>query len=112
MNATGSEVKRAYERLTIANIQNGEAVRANTGNVTVKLALNPELWAEAGHRFVVLLEGQERQRSQASTVELVNLDRGQHTLQGMVIDADGRELIRSEPVTFYIKRVSALPPQR
>lgn len=111
-DSTESEADRDYKALSITNIQDGEAVRANDGNVTVKLAAKPGLKAAAGHRFMVLLDGEERQRSNTPTVELTDLDRGQHTLEAMIVDANGRQLIRSEEITFYVKRVSVLLPQR
>jgi hypothetical protein len=107
---TKAEVARGYETLSISNIQNGEPVRANNGNITVKLAVTPELDVAAGHRFVVLLDGEDRKRSKTPTVEFINLDRGQHILEAMVVDAGGRELVRSNRVRFYVKRVSALLP--
>ena len=115
MNSTDVELDPGYEALRIINIQNGEAVRANNRNVRnviVKLAVSPGPWAVADHRVVVLLDGERYNEAKHQRFELINLDRGQHTLQGMVIDPDGRELIRSEPVTFYVKRVSARLPQR
>lgn len=67
-DSTESEADRDYKALSITNIQDGEAVRANDGNVTVKLAAKPGLKAAAGHRFMVLLDGEERQRSNTPTV--------------------------------------------
>lgn len=107
-----SELDRGYEALRITNIQNGEPIRANNGNVTVKLAVKPALKATTGHRIVVLVDGQPTRQSKTSTVELVNLDRGRHTLEAMIVDDSGRDLIRSERVAFYVKRVSVLLPNR
>lgn len=109
-NETPAQEVSGYEALGIANIQEGEAIRANNGNVAVTLALQPGLNAAAGHRYVILVDGEARTQSETPTIELIDLDRGQHTLQAMIVDASGGELIRSERITFYVKRVSALLP--
>jgi hypothetical protein len=103
----------AYALLAIRSPQPDEAVRANDGNVSVALDLVPGLQASAGHRLRVTLDGQVLAApASGSSVALQNLDRGEHTVQVAVVDAEGRELIVSPAVSFNVLRVGAEPPPR
>jgi hypothetical protein len=38
--------------------------------------------------------------------------RGEHTISASVMDAQGRELVASEPVTFFVQQASLQNPNR
>lgn len=90
--------------VTIASPAPEEAIRANAGNFSVQVQIEPGL--QDGHEVVVLLDGQEVAAGSSLSVSLSNIDRGAHTLSAVVRDAGGGELARSGSVTFYVLRVS------
>jgi hypothetical protein len=100
----------AYNRFEILSPAPDEGVRANDGNVTVSLALDPPLLP--GHRVVVLVDGRPVGSPDASLqVALTNLDRGTHRVEASVVNAGGQTLASAGPLTFHVLRVH-LPPQR
>lgn len=106
-----NDAKVDYTNLKIANIHNGEAIRANNGNVGVQLSLNPQLKVSRDHEFIIVLDGQKYWQGQQDAVQLTNLPRGQHTLAAKVVDGQGQELISTETLTFHVLRVSRLLPK-
>jgi len=93
-----------YTSMSIVKPAADEAVRANDGNVAVSVALDPPL--QAGHSVALDINGQ-RIASRANThFVLENMPRGTHTLQAVVIDARGKQLIQAAPVTFHVLRTS------
>jgi hypothetical protein len=64
-----------------------------------------------GHRYDVLLDGQRRNVNTVSTrVTLADVFRGQHTVQVVVFDAAGTEVMRSETRTFFVQQTSTQNP--
>ncbi len=99
----------AAASLQIVSPQNEETVHDNTGRVPVRVQGKvPE-----GARLRVLLDGRpfgEAQRTDAFTLE--GVERGQHELRVVLLDASGRELEASQPVVFYQWQASARFPNR
>lgn len=92
-----------YRSLTISSPSSGETIRANSGDIDVKFTLVPGLQFYKGHKFEYLLDGESiliTDRPQT----LKNLDRGGHTLLIQVIDQNDKLLIKSDSVSFHIKR--------
>ena len=97
-----------YTGLSITSPQDNESIRENAGNVTVSVAINPELNQSAGHQLVLIMDGTELMKSTSTTFNTSNLDRGTHNVSVAVIDRDGKEILRSNAVTFHLQRHSAL----
>jgi hypothetical protein len=96
-----------YTEFFIASPTAEQGVRANDGNVTVHLSLQPAL--QPGHAIVLNVDGEDGEASNSGSVlmvELNNLSRGQHTVMATVVDEEGTALIKTEPVTFQILRVA------
>jgi hypothetical protein len=99
-----------YARFAVVSPGEQESVRANDGNVTISLAIEPPLLP--GSRIVVLLDGQPVASPGADlTIPLTNLDRGTHRLEASVLDGGGNVLISAGPVTFHVLRVHLPPPR-
>ena len=95
-----------YNAFSITSPIDQRGVRANDGNITVQLSVQPDL--QSDHLIVLNVDGEDGEATHSSidmTVELTNLSRGQHTLMATVVDAEGNKLIQSEPVTFFVLRV-------
>jgi hypothetical protein len=99
-----------YTRLAITSPGNGQTIRTDTGRVDIRVALQPALQADAGHRLVAVVSGTRVQGSGTGVAILA--PRGTHTAQVAVIDAEGRAIARSGQVTFEIRPDTVLPISR
>ncbi|WP_150712538.1 DUF4124 domain-containing protein [Pseudomonas fluorescens] len=102
--ATSREQPRsAYEVLELTNLPTTEALRANNGTFTVNVLIKPRL--QGPHLFKLLLDDQPYgQPSNVPILQLVNVDRGTHSLAVQVID--GENIVQQSPtVTFTVQRV-------
>jgi hypothetical protein len=101
-----------YQQLEITAPTPDETLRDNTGDVTVSVALQPDLDAAAGHRLQFLLDGKPQGKpSDSSHARFPNVPRGTHTVEVAVVDASGHELKRSTGVRFHLHRQSVNFPR-
>ena len=105
-SATTSTAK-AYLDISIVAPVHDETVRSNAGTIAVELSVATKL--EAADTLTILLDGEPvHEGARTLAFPLINVDRGTHSLQAMVVGASGRELARSPSVTFHLQRVSIL----
>lgn len=98
---------QGYDTIAIVQPKNNSAFWDTAGEVTVETVLKPAL--RAGDKLVLNLDGKVAAKSTGGTTfQLSNVDRGTHTLELNVKDADGNALGSSAPVTFTIHRASIL----
>ena len=102
----GSDELAGYTGLSITSPEDNESIRDNAGNVTVNVAISPDLNQSAGHQLVVILDGTELMKTTSTSINTSNLDRGTHSISVAVIDRDGKEILRSSAVTFHLQRYS------
>lgn len=107
--ATNDEKGGVYSDIQIVNPAHDTAVRENAGNINVSVALQPALMND--HEMVLFMDGTEAARSRSPVFQFSNIERGTHTLTAAVFDSTGRELARSETVTFTLHRHSAQHPK-
>lgn len=92
-----------YTRLELTGIPDGESLRANNGSFSVDVAIEPRL--RPGHSLRLLLDGQPYgQPARTTRLELVNVDRGEHSLEVEVL-AGEHSLQKSVPILFTVQRV-------
>jgi hypothetical protein len=102
--ASRDEALSRYSALTFSMPTKEETVRDNAGNVTIALNVVPSVAAGRGDRIKVRLDGHVLDADfDAPEVVLAGVDQGTHTLQAAVTDKNGRVLISSDTVTFYVK---------
>lgn len=89
-----------YESFKIISPEQGAALRANDGNVSIQFELKPAL--QAGHGLVVYLDGKQVGTSRSPSLSLSGLDRGEHTVFAVVHDANNSILSNTERVTFSV----------
>lgn len=97
-----------YTEFSVASPAKYAGYRANDGNITVRLSLEPAL--RPGHTIVLNVDGEDGEKvrtGQSMAIELFNLSRGRHTVWAKVVDDAGKALIKTEPVSFYVLRVIA-----
>jgi len=82
----------------------------NIGTVLpVQVRFQPSL--QVGHRYDLVLDGERRNLNTATTrVSVPDVFRGEHTLQVVVIDSTGAEVMRSAARTFFVQQTSVLNP--
>ncbi|MHC8404696.1 DUF4124 domain-containing protein [Pseudomonas sp. TMB3-21] len=100
---SSEQLQSAYEVLELTNLPTTEALRANNGTFTVNVLIKPRL--QGSHLFRLLLDDQPYgQPSNVPILQLVNIDRGTHSLAVQVIS--GEEVVQQSPsVTFTVQRV-------
>jgi hypothetical protein len=98
-----NQLRSTYEVLELSGIPTTQALRANDGNFTVNVLLKPRL--QDHHLLRVLLDGQPYgQPSNVPTLQLLNIDRGEHRLAVQVMD--GQNVVQqSRTLTFTVQRV-------
>ena len=100
-----SQAVAAYTEFTVVSPTNEEGVRANDGNVTIRLSLEPELIP--GHVIQLNLDGEDGEQIKTRddlNFALSNLSRGRHTVEAKVLDEKGNALMRAGPISFYVLR--------
>ncbi|PTU74234.1 DUF4124 domain-containing protein [Pseudomonas mangrovi] len=103
--STDEQTQDAYERLELTNIPDDEALRANNGTFSVEVAIEPKLMDN--HSLRLLLDGEPYGKPTTSTsLELVNIDRGEHSLAVEVLNANGESLQQSAATTITVQRVN------
>lgn len=92
-----------YQVLELSGVPTDKALRANNGTFTVSVLIKPRL--QAPHLLRLLLDGQPYgQPSNVPILQLVNIDRGEHSLAVQVFN--GEDVLQQSPtVTFTIQRV-------
>lgn len=98
-----------YRRFEIVSPAQQETLWNIGGTLSVSVELDPPL--QEGHRLDVYLDG-ERRNLGATTTQLTvpEVYRGVHTLQAVIVDERGGEVLRSLAVTFMVQQTSILNP--
>lgn len=94
-----------YESLTIAAPVHDGTVISAPGSVNIRLQSKPALDVKKGHRVHIYLDGKPVQQGLTQlSASLEYVDRGTHQLSARIVDAEGRELIKSDSITFHLRR--------
>jgi hypothetical protein len=96
-----------YATFEITYPTKDDVIRANDGNIFISLQLSPAL-AVSDHIFVYVNGRKVVEEGKALSVELKQLDRGEHSLFAVVRNDKGDVLINSNTVTFSLLRSSAI----
>jgi hypothetical protein len=99
----------AYESIEIVSPSDQETLWNTGGTLTVLVQFRPAL--QPGHRFDVAIDGQRRNVNTTNPrTTLANVFRGAHTLQIVVIDGAGTEVMRSQARSFFVQQTSVQNP--
>ena len=106
-----------YKSVAILSPQADDTLRDNPGNVTVAAGSEPALERRAGHKFQFFLDGKPDGKPQDAAMKtLTDVDRGEHQVAVAIVDVNGKQLLQSEPVRFFLHRQTihnpALNPPR
>ena len=105
-NSSRNEREKSFEYgpLVIITPKDDEAIRENTGNITVTATIQPDL--RSGDTVVLYLDGKEYEDNVTPTFTLSQLDRGTHTVRVSIKDENGKIIKSSKTVTFHLLRHS------
>lgn len=97
-----------YTNFSIVSPMDADAIRANDGNITIQLSLQPALLPDHTINLILNSEnGKQIKTSKSLTIELLNMSRGLYTIQASIVDESGKELIRTKENSFHLLRVAA-----
>jgi hypothetical protein len=98
-----------YQSIEVVSPAEQETLWNIGTNLPVQVRFQPAL--QPGHRYDLLYDGQRRNLNTAAPgVTLPDVFRGEHTLQVVVIDSAGTEIMRSPPRVFFVQQTSTLNP--
>jgi len=90
-----------YSGFAITVPKNEETLHNRDRSVDVDLSLDPALLE--GHSFTLLLDGAELAKGlRTNRMRLTDVERGPHQLEATIYDASGQEVLRSQPIRFYL----------
>jgi hypothetical protein len=97
-----------YQSIAIASPGNDETLSGTGGAVTISVTIEPAL--QGDHSVGIYLDGRlvSEPQSTALSAQVSDVGRGAHTAQAQVLGADGRVLIQSAPVTFFVFQQSVM----
>jgi hypothetical protein len=98
-----------YDRLEIWSPDNGASFFGADAVVSVRIRSEPEIGPT--HRLLTYLDGKLLPGDNATEHSLTNVERGVHSVTSVIVNRDGKELIRSQPVVFHIKQPSVANPR-
>lgn len=109
--ATETEAEFSYNKMTIILPGDGEHFVNNGGEVTVQVALSPAL--RNTDKLQLFFNGSAYgEPKRTNTFKLSNLDRGEYAAYVAAIDNKGKEVGKSDTVTFYVKRSAVGGPKK
>ena len=109
--AAATDQEAPYQVIDIVSPADQETLWNIATVLNVQVRVQPAL--QPGHRYDLVFDGQRRNVNTTSPrVALQDVFRGSHSLQAIVIDAAGTELMRSAPRTFFVQQTSVQNPTR
>ena len=107
--ATAPAAQSVYEAIDIVSPADQETLWNIGTMLNVQVRFQPQL--QPGHRYDLVLDGQRRNVNTTNArPTLPDVFRGTHTLQVVVIDSAGVELMRSPSRTFHVQQTSVQNP--
>jgi len=103
--STAATPQTAYRTFNIVSPGQQETLWNTGSSVSVQLEVQPAL--QPSHRIDVYLDG-ERKNLDATSTQLTIPDvfRGVHTMQAVIVDQRGGEVLRSLATTFMVQQTS------
>lgn len=103
---TPAKTFQGYKKFVVSSPGQDATLRDNQGNVSISLELQPAL--QPGNEIQIIMDGKPLGTGRSTSISLTNVDRGAHTVQAKVLDASGKTLATTPPVTFYLHHTSVL----
>ena len=104
--ADGAKATTTYQSLEIWSPESGASFFGADAVVDIRLRSEPQL--AAGDRLLTYLDGKLLPGENRHEHNVAELERGAHSVSSIIIDAQGNEKIRSEPVVFHVREPSVI----
>jgi hypothetical protein len=98
-----------YDRLEIWSPENGASFFEADSTISIRIRSEPEVGPT--HRLLTYLDGKLLPGENSTEHSLTNVERGVHSVTSVIVNRDGKELIRSEPVVFHMKQTTVTNPR-
>lgn len=105
----GEQTPVVYSRVAIVAPANDTSMWNSAGQVEVGVEIAPKLGEH--DRVVIHLDGALAAEGRESRVTLAGVNRGTHTVSASIVDAQGRVLRSSKPVTFHLHKATVTRPR-
>lgn len=92
--------REVYRGISITSPTNDQAVRSNSGSITISTKVDPRLIPS--HQVIIYVDGKEIGRGMSATAN--NVDRGTHSASAKIVDSEGKTIISSSSITFHLLR--------
>jgi len=90
-----------------------DTIHDNSGNLAVAVKVEPPIEPKDGTSIRILLDGKPAARDSSSvSIALTGVERGQHSLQALLVNRKGQTLSVSETVDFTMWQASVNSPAR
>jgi hypothetical protein len=110
--ASGTAQERPAQPYTAFNIvspSHQQTLWNIGGTLNMQLDIQPAL--QPGHRLDAILDGEHIEiRAQGNSLSIPNVFRGAHTIQAVIVDESGREVVRSLAITVNVQQTSIQNP--
>jgi len=92
----------SYESLKFLAPRSGQIIEAKDGDVSAMMSVKPPL--KKGHNLVFSIDGKAKPKARSRISNFKNLSAGNHTVNVLIIDANGKVQMNSESLSFKVKR--------
>lgn len=106
---TAAQQEVVYSRLEIWSPENGASFFEPDSVISLRIRAEPEVGPT--HRLLTYLDGKLLPGENLLEHSLTDVVRGAHSVTSVIINRDGQELIRSEPLVFHMKQPSVANPR-
>lgn len=109
-SAEETEPDNPYRRLSVLSPAAGETIWNIGGQLNVELAVDPAI--RGAHALRVYLDGEQVEGVPPAQTQFTigNVFRGERKLRASIVDEQGRELVSSGTVVFYVQQTSVNSP--
>jgi len=102
-------IEVVYSRLEIWSPENGANFFEPDSVINIRLRAEPALGPT--DRLLTYLDGKLLPGENLMEHSLTNVERGVHSVTSVIVNRDGRELIRSAPLVFHMKQTTVNNPR-
>ena len=100
--AVSPSFQPSYSKLDFIAPKSGQTIKAKDGDITTMLKVKPPL--KAGHKLVITIDGKAQKKTRSRIANFSSLAAGKHTLSAQIVDNSGALKMRTDELTFSVKR--------
>ncbi len=100
--AVSSSFQPSYTKLDFIAPKSGQTIKAKDGDITAMLKVKPPL--KTGHKLVITIDGKAQKKTRSRIANFSSLAAGKHTLSAQIVDNSGELKMRTDELTFSVKR--------